>query len=197
MLLFETIQIFNGKLKNIELHQERLNNSYYYFYQKQCKYNLKELIYNNIIESIGKYKCRFCYDENNYSIEIIEYFPKKINSLKLVYCDLIEYEHKFTNRKSIENLLEKKENCDDIIIVKNGFISDSSYANLIFYDGKNYYTPKHSLLKGTMRKYLLENKMIYEAEIRPKDLEYYKFVKMINAMLDLEESKPIMNFANI
>ena len=76
---------------------------------------------------------------------------------------------------------------DDIIIVKDGLITDASYANLIFWDGENWFTPNTPLLKGVQREKLLKDGLIQEKEIKPSDLASYQKVALINAMLDFKD----------
>ena len=78
-----------------------------------------------------------------------------------------------------------------MILAHNGFIKDASYANLAFFDGKNWVTPSHPLLMGTRRASLLNTQLITESPIHVKDLEKFIFLKCINAMMLWEES-PIL-----
>lgn len=73
------------------------------------------------------------------------------------------------------------------MIVKNGFITDSYYANLVFDDGFSLYTPHQPLLRGIRRAQLLRAQRIQTAIIRPSNLASFKSVHLINAMLDLGE----------
>ena len=88
------------------------------------------------------------YDENE--ILDVQYFPYKkreIKSFKIINCDEIDYSKKYLNRESLDNLFEKKEDCDEIIILKNGIITDTSIANIaIFYEAQ-WLTSKECLLK--------------------------------------------------
>ena len=77
-----------------------------------------------------------------------------------------------TARQSI-GLYDLRNDCDDILIVKRGMVTDSSYANIVFRRGKRWYTPWSALLKGTMRLNLLERNKIYEEEIRVEDLRIF------------------------
>ncbi|MDH5717560.1 MAG: aminotransferase class IV [Spirochaetia bacterium] len=209
--LLETIQIKNGKIQNLFYHNKRLNHSRKDLFGLKNKVDLKEKLqinndknknlilqvktfnsnesFENIeIEKQSEvYKLRLIYSKELLKAEVLPYEKKSIRSLKIIECDNIDYSYKYENRDIINQLLLKKENCDDICIVKNGFITDSSYANLVFFDGQHYITPKMPLLNGTKReKYLAENKIL-ESEIKPEDLEKFKQVYCINAMVDLFE----------
>jgi len=84
---------------------------------------------------------------------------------------------------------------DDILIVKRGLVTDSSYANIVFRRGKHWYTPWSALLKGTQRTKLLERDVIHEEEIRVEDIETFETFKLINAMLEFES--PEIDVSNI
>jgi 4-amino-4-deoxychorismate lyase len=80
---------------------------------------------------------------------------------------------------------------DEILIIKNGFVTDTSFSNIVFFDGIKWITPSTYLLNGTQRQQLLQQGAIIEEEIRPSDLKHFRFAKLINAMLDLETSPSI------
>ena len=80
----------------------------------------------------------------------------------------------------------------EILILKNGLITDVSFANIAFYDGKGWYTPDSPLLKGTKRAYYIEKGLLIEKRISPADLPKYQKARLINAMLDLEDSHDIL-----
>ena len=78
--------------------------------------------------------------------------------------------------------------------MKNGLITDTSYANIVFWDGQNWLTPSTPLLAGTKRARLLHESKIKEAEIRVDDLIKYEKARIINALNDLDDSQDIYNF---
>ena len=66
--------------------------------------------------------------------------------------DDICYPYKYTDRDNINRLIELRGDCDDILIIKNGMVTDSSYANVVFRDlNGNWVTPSTFLLPGTIR----------------------------------------------
>ena len=71
--------------------------------------------------------------------------------------------------------------------MKNNLVTDSYYANLAFYDGSNWLTPKSYLLPGVKRQYLLEMGLISEIEISLVDIQSFQKISLINAMLNLGE----------
>ncbi|MGC9151477.1 MAG: aminotransferase class IV [Microbacter sp.] len=183
----ETIRVENKAFLHLELHEERLNRTRRAFFGNVPFINLKELI--QLPESLNQsiYKCRIVYGS---SIELVTFEPymiKKIDSLQLIMDDAIDYSFKYEDRSRLNQHL-KHTTADDIIVVKNGFITDTSFSNITFFDGRKWLTPTTYLLNGTQRSRLLQQNAMIEAEIRPSDLKHFKFVKLINAMLDLETS---------
>ena len=82
---------------------------------------------------------------------------------------------------------EKAPSYDEVIIVKDGYITDTSYTNLCFFDGTTWFTPDTPLLPGTMRQRLLDQGIIKEKSIPLSDLNKYQSISLINAMMDLGE----------
>ena len=58
-------------------------------------------------------------------------------------------------------------------------------------DNNNWFTPVSFLLPGTKRKYLLDKGLIHEAEITPASLRKYSELRLINSMLDINDSHGI------
>ena len=180
----ESICCIDGVALNLKIHQERVNRTFS-THMKEKAVNLSQLITN--IPKTGKYKCRIEYSNELTSLEYQPYNTRIINSLKLVRNDSLDYSFKFKNRNKLDRLFAQKDNADDIIIVRQGLVTDSYYANLAFYDGNKWFTPTNPLLKGTKRAYYLLNGRLIEKDILGSDVFYYKKVSLINAMLDLSE----------
>lgn len=195
-LLLESIKLKNGKLLNLNYHQKRVNYSFEELFPGLVKLDLSTII--NIPENClsGIYKVRVLYDENNHNIEFIPYTFRKIESLKIVFDDSVRYNLKFYDRSILKDLFAKRGTCDDILIVKNGLITDSFAANPVFFDGENWLTPAEPLLKGTKRQKLIDSNIIAEQKIKPDDLKLFSRVGLINAMIDFDEM-PIIPIENI
>ncbi len=134
------------------------------------------------------YKARVVYGENG--VETVEYAPysmRNISSLKVVEDNTIAYDYKSTDRSSLNTLVEKKGSSDDIIIVKYGLLTDTSFTNLAIFDGKHWTTPIHPLLPGTKRAALLDKGIIHEADITLEDLRKANKVSLFNAMIEFGE----------
>lgn len=173
--LIETIRVSNGKIENGPYHFRRMNGLH------------SDKLHQLELPAEGVYKLRIVYDSKTFEFEISSYTIRPVHSLKLVFDDHIVYDQKFEDRSAINKLVEQKEDCDDILIVRNGLVTDVSYANIILKKEGSWYTPDSFLLNGTMRQNLLHNGRIRERRISVEDLEEFTHFKLINAML-LDES---------
>lgn len=194
--LVETIKCYNGKIYNMPHHNARFNKSRNELFGKQDFIDLAQSIVIPEHAQSGHFKCRVLYHEKIDKIEFTEYRPRKIKWLKVVIDNTIDYPLKYTQRNHIQKLFKQRGKCDDILIVKNGFITDSSTANLIFYDGQKWYTPCTPLLSGTQRAKLLEEGKIFQRQIKIEDLYTFTKASLINALQDLNEM-PVIPIGNI
>ena len=187
----ETIKVFNGDTPDIKEHVQRVRATLSHFYSKSKEEFDLILSVSEILErerekiSNGLFKLRVVYSDRFISGTLIPYMPKTIKRLKVVECDAIDYPFKFENRSSIESLLSYKDECDDILIVKNGEITDTTYSNIVFERMGSLYTPESYLLAGTKRAALIRKGLVREVKIRPCDIDRYDKAYLINSMLDL------------
>lgn len=189
-LLFESIKILNGVPLNIRWHENRIRRSLDEIslpYDKDIPLNIP--IPDEFKQGIVK--CRYTFGKVSGKISFEFYKKKSIRTLKLVTSDTIDYHLKFCDRRLLDSLYEKRNGCDDILIVKNGFITDTSISNVVFFDDNKWYTPARPLLKGTCRERLLENGLISEMEIHQNDLRSFRYCKLINAMRDFDDGENI------
>ena len=185
--LVESIKLKNGIIQNLSYHQGRLNRSMDELFPTAQKIDLMQAISVPEECKSGTFKIRVLYLDTVEKIEIEPYQYRSIQSLKVVYHESIDYHLKYTDRQLLDELFAQRGDCDDIIIVKNGFVTDSFATNLLFFDGQRWFTPSTSLLKGTKRQLLLDQGIIFEKEMRAEDIRNYQKVGLINAMIDFEE----------
>jgi len=175
----ETIRAEDGELYHLKYHQWRLESAL----GTKKTHQLHELLSP---PKKGLYRCRVLYDEENFEVEYIKYTKRQVKRLKLLYDDTIEYEKKYENRDRLNQLFSKREDADDILIVKNSLLSDTSIANIALFDGEVWFTPKRPLLQGTTRARLLKSGKIVEKEIRVEDIMSYEKIALMNAMIDFD-----------
>lgn len=189
--LFETIRINNGLPCHLEWHHARLSESWFRHYKCSGAPDPEEIIKVPEEYKNGVVKCRLMYGKKGTAVDFSNYSPRKIRTLRLVADDGIDYSMKYTDRSSLQDLLKLRGTCDEILIVKNGLVTDTSYTNIVFFDGLKWVTPASPLLQGTCRNRLLHEGLITEGNIRPRDLPEFKTFRLINAMLDFKEQKAI------
>lgn len=183
-LLFEAVCIKDGKVPDLGPHNRRMNRSRAELLGREDPLDLGSYITVPGDFKTGKVKCRIFYSETVEKVEYEHYQQKNIRSLRLVENDEIDYSHKYADKNPLLKLLEIKGNCDDILIVKNGLITDTSFSNIILFNGQEWHTPAQPLLNGTKREHLLSKHLIIGKDIKPTDLRRYLQVSLINAMLN-------------
>ena len=167
------------------MHNERLQRTQRQHFGQSSEIDLAKWIDVPSAFQQGVVKCRVLYGRTITDVQFAAYQPRQVKSLQLVEHPTIDYPFKFEDRTLLDELFAQRGDCDDIMIVKNGFITDSYYANLVFDDGFSLYTPHQPLLKGIRRSQLLSTQRLQTAVIRPCDLSAFQKVHLINAMLDL------------
>ncbi len=188
MQFFETIKVKGNKLFNLNYHQERMDRTRLEILGLKVPVDLSNEIIIPKELSGQKLKCRVNYSKKIGKIEFEIYNPRRIKTLKIIIDNDIDYSYKFSDRKKLNKLLIQKGDLDEILIVKNGLITDTSFSNIVFYDGNKFVTPSLPLLKGCMRQKLLDTGKIIEQHIRISNLKSFQSAYLINAMLDLNEA---------
>lgn len=176
--LLETIKIEDAKIENIAYHQARFDKSRKILYNSTKKIDLYSII---TPPPKGLYRCRIIYDNDIQSIEYIPYTPKNIESIKIISSN-IDYSLKYADRNELDNLL-KLSQFDEVIIEKNGLLTDTTIANIALYNGKVWFTPQTPLLEGTMRAKLLYDGFVHTKNIKKEDLHLYSHLALMNAMI--------------
>lgn len=183
----ETIRIRNSVAENLSFHIQRMRDTSNYY-----GFNLDMTLVNNVFNSSFdkgiEYKLRIIYGKDYFSYSFEKYNRREIRSLKIIEAKDLFYGFKFEKREEINRLLLEKGEADDIIITQRGYITDTSFSNLVFLSKDNrLFTPSTYLLNGTMRKSLIQSSIIQEKEIRL--LSDYKGVYLINAMNSIEDNQ--------
>ena len=183
--LFETIKIEDGQIFNLKWHNQRLNRSRLELFSCQNPLNLADYI---DAPPQGLYRCRVLYEREVKSVEYIPYMPKSFKSFKIIQSNL-EYDYKFNDRSELNKLI--LEDYDEIIIEKNGLLTDTSIANIAFYNGEKWFTPKIPLLRGTTRERLLTKGFLRLRTIKKENIKNYSHFALMNAMIGFQIQKSI------
>jgi len=192
--LVETIKLKDGIFENLEIHNERFNNSRKAFFGVKEYLDLNEILKSCEFEKNGLFKCRVIYYKKEIvRVEFIPYVLRQVKSLKIVEAD-VDYSYKYEDKSNINKLLDLRDNCDDILILKNNRLTDTSAANIAFFDNDRWYTPLYPLLKGTKREKLLREKVIFEEDLTLSNLKRFSKAALFNTMVDFGETiLPVSN----
>lgn len=214
-LFIETIRVEDGTVYNIDYHTERLNRTRAAFWKDCAPLDLREFVSLDSLQSsqqslqspqssqspqtlsslhslqsvqslAGIYKCRVLYGREIEEITYAPYQMRAVSSLRLIAADAVDYTYKSTNRDELNALYARRGVADDVLIVKNGYLTDTSIANVALYDEKMemWCTPSRPLLRGTKRAELIDKKIIVEREIPQAHLGEYSKIMLFNAMID-------------
>ena len=185
--LVESIKAEDGEFFLLNYHQDRLERSFLGFFNRPCPWRLKDLL--PTIPNQGLFKVRFLYNESVHSVEMLPYVPKETKSLQLVEIGEYRYPYKWTDRSFINAAYAKRGDCDDILMTREGLLTDTSYANIVLFDGSKWVTPAIPLFEGVQRSCLLDHSIIQPASIAITDLSHYQGFQLINAMNPFNENR--------
>lgn len=182
--LLESIKILNNKIYNLDYHKERIARSLELNYK-----SLAQIDFDSIVKEIkkidtGLHKLRLIYNDSFLKYELHPYQIKSIRTLQLISSNSVGYSHKFLDRTHLDKLYKLKRNADDILIVKNGMITDTYYCNVALLKDEKWMTPKVPLLKGTKRQQLIDDAQISEKLIYMDDLLQYDRIRLFNALIE-------------
>jgi len=179
----ETIKAVDGEVYHLDYHQQR--------YESVLK-SFGVDMFKNLVDFLdppkdGLYRCRLVYDcKDIVEVTYHKYKKRNINSLKVVFDNDVDYAIKSTNRNKLDSLFSKRDGCDDVLIIKNLLVTDTTIANIAFYKDGIWKTPKSPLLKGTTRARFLDDAKIVESNIKVQELKSFSKVALLNAMIDFE-----------
>jgi 4-amino-4-deoxychorismate lyase len=181
----ETICIQDGKARNLRYHIDRMNRTIRQFFPHLTSVTEADLL-PQILQESGLQKARVVYSAEGITERTFApYALRTIQNIALVEDNEINYRWKSTDRTPLTRQREKAPHADEVIIIKDGCVTDTSYTNLCFFDGHEWFTPDTPLLPGTMRQYLLDQGLIKPRHILATDILHYQRVSLINAMMVL------------
>lgn len=182
----ESIKVEDQEIFLLELHQKRVNQTFSHF-GKEGSIDLAKIYKNLEHDEDGLFKLRISYDlDKRVRTQMIPYAIPEIQDFQLVENNSFDYSFKFEDRKELDRM-KMKAKAEEIIIVKNNHITDTSFSNLLFLKGKDWFTPNSFLLNGVQRQHLLKQKKIKEAEITLQNIKQFSHFQLINALNDFDD----------
>lgn len=181
-IYIESIRVEGGRIHHLDYHQQRVD--------RVASLSLHEVCASLVLPPEGCYKLRLTYSPSAVlDVSLTPYVPRRVTTLRLVVDDTIEYATKRADRSALNRLHDLRGDCDDVLIVRNGFLTDTSYCNLLLGDGSEWVTPDTPLLPGTCRARLIAEGLVRPLSLRPADLSRYPYFLLVNALLDFNPDR--------
>ena len=182
----EAIRMEDGKLHNLNYHQKRIDATLRRFWHNEHNDISLQSALSHIMPQDGICKIHIEYNGEGISeITQSEYKIRDIRSLRLVNADDAEYSYKYADRSALMKLQQSRQDSDEVIIVRNGCLTDTSYSNIALHNKHGWFTPDKPLLPGTMRRSLIDKGLLSATEITLDNLNDYDTICLINAMMPL------------
>lgn len=181
----ETICVEDGRAQRLAYHNARLNATRKQFWPGAPEVDLASLV--DAKEAAGRIRCRVTYAEQVLGVEYFPYHVRSVRNLKLVEADDVDYRYKYADRTVFDALMRQRGEADEVLIVRRGLLTDTSFTNIALWDGEHWFTPARPLLEGTKRQFLLDRGILIPADIPFRALASYRCISLFNAMLRLGE----------
>jgi 4-amino-4-deoxychorismate lyase len=185
----ETICIKDGMPRHLEWHQQRVDATLKHFHSEVLPVDrmlqLHEVLSSCTLPAEGIWRCRIVYDLNAVSIEFIPEEKAQFHTLRMIEApEHLDYLYKYADRQPLYALFENRNGADDVLMLRQGWITDTTKANIAFRAEDKWYTPSVPLLAGTTWKRLVASGVILPRPIHQKDIPRYEAFRIINALND-------------
>jgi len=181
--LFETIRVVDRQVFHLSYHERRIQASRLALFELKERISLSEMIDTNELPD-GEFKCKVVYGREVEEILFEPYSIRSIQRVAMVDGNHLSYPFKFSDREQFEKVRLLFPGYDELIFVMNGYLTDSTFSNLAFHDGQQWFSPNSPLLMGTCLSRLLETGSITSRAITPGDITSFTSLSFINAMLE-------------
>lgn len=192
-LFLETIRLQDGQFLHLDYHQERLDRTLFDHYRTlEHEIDLTSALQAPADNQQGCFKVRVSYHTAIAAVEIVPYAIRPVEALQMVQVETnFDYAYKYADRNALQDLFSGRTFGDDVLLIRNGLLTDTSYANVALFDGQSWYTPARPLLVGTARNRLIAERQLQIADIYQQDLPTFQTLRLVNAMMDWDEAPNI------
>ena len=181
----ETIRIEGGQIYNLPYHNRRMNETRRNIFQVAEALDLSAYIHPETCQD--RTKCRVVYEQEIVEVEYAPYAIRPVSSLHIVEDNTFSYQYKSTDRDALNRLFASRGVADDVLIVQDGLLTDTSICNIALWNGERWLTPSCPLLQGTKRASLMDEGVLFPSEIKVDDLKLYSRIRLFNAMIEFGE----------
>lgn len=188
----ESVKLQDGRFSRLEYHQRRVDDTFRLFFPAVPVLDLDQLLAGMEFPAEGLFKCRIIYDEQPRELTFSPYIMRIIRTFKLVDVDLEPAVYKAESRKEIDKVFGERGDCDDVLLVRRGLLTDASYSNIALFDGETWFTPRLPVIYGTQRASLIEQGFVVQKDIPAKDINQYQKIRFFNAMIEFGEQEVVL-----
>jgi 4-amino-4-deoxychorismate lyase len=154
------------------------------FFPEANRPDLQSALNDSHPPQTGLYKCRVTYDSKIRKIEYLPYRKREIHSLQIVEVQIKSLPYKQEDRSDLDRAFAMRGSFDEVLLVKNGLLTDTSICNIALFDGSEWVTPAKPLIYGVNRANLIEEGKIVEKDILLNDLENFSHIRLFNALIE-------------
>ena len=191
-LLLESIRLQDGQFDLIGLHEARIKRSLEMLSSNpEPSFQLENYLRTFPVPETGLFKCRMLYGSGFSEPEYIPYQKRNIQSLRLVEDKGIDYDFKYAKRHDLDWIFHQRGTCDDVLMMRNGRVTDTTYCNIAFRKGNEWFTPEHPLLAGVRRESLLQAGVLQTFPGKVETLHEFETFKLFNALINWDEADEI------
>lgn len=187
-MFLETIRIQDGHARHVADHIDRMRRTalHFGFTAPALPADLDALVPHTL--RTGTVRCRIVYGHTLRELTFTPYHRRRLERLIAVDAGAMDYALKYADRSPLERPNIPLSEADELLFVRGGYVTDTSYTNLILRRGDELVTPDTFLLDGTCRRRLLRTAQVRTATIRLSDLSAYDELLLVNAMMPLGEA---------
>jgi len=194
--LFETIRFDDGRAGIWSYHASRLYSSCLKLYGIPPAFDPEKAIEVPEACRMGVWKCRLLYNASACMVEWQPYVKRALKRLIVKDSENLDYQLKYTDRSALDGFGPGLGDDEEVLLVRNGLVTDTRYTNVALFDGLSWITPEHPLLPGTRRMELLDFNIIRQGVVKMTDLRaseeskesLYDRIRLFNAMIPWEEA---------
>ena len=187
-MFIETIRIQDGHVCHLSDHTDRMRRTadHFGFTAPTLPTDLASLVPDEL--RTGTVRCRVVYDHTLREVTFTPYRRRHIERLFAVDAGTTTYAFKYADRAPLARPDVPLGASDELLFVRDGYLTDTSYTNLVLRRGRELVTPDTFLLDGTCRRRLLREGVVHTEPVRLHDLPTYDELLLINAMMPLREA---------
>ena len=187
-MFLETIRVQDGHARHVADHIDRMRRTalHFGFTAPALPADLDALVPHDL--RTGIVRCRIVYDHTLREITFTPYRRRRLERLIAVDAGTMDYAFKYADRSPLARPQIPLTEADELLFVRGGYVTDTSYTNLILRRGDELVTPDTFLLDGTCRRRLLRTAQVRTAQVRLSDLSAYDELLLVNAMMPLDEA---------